>query len=138
MDLGIYKKGQGWYTRVNSAIALGLVVLLGAHWLAFDVFANARLFGMEPVYTRAIVFLVISMIFGAVGYHLIGRKQNVVDFMIAVEGEMKKVNWSSRKEIMGSTYIVISMTVFIALCCFILDLVFQWLSIQAGVLDYID
>lgn len=138
MDLSIYKKGQGWYTRVNTAIGLGLVVLLGANWLANDVLANVRLFGLEAVYTRAIVFVIVMAIFGLIGYHLIGRHHKFVDFLIAVEGEMKKVNWSSRKEIMGSTYIVLSMTIFIALCCFVLDLIFQYLSIAAGVLEYTD
>ncbi len=135
MELGIYKKGQGWYTRVNTAIGLGLIVFLGAYWLS-DIVSNVRLFGMEPVYTQAITFLIVFSVFGAIGYHLIGRKRNVVDFLIAVEGEMKKVNWSNRKEIMGSTYIVISITVFIALCCFVLDLFFQFLSMRAGVLEY--
>lgn len=136
MDLSIYKKGQGWYTRVNTAIGLGLIVVLGAHWLANDVLANARLFGLEPVYTRAIVFLIFTSIFAIFGYHFIARHHRFVDFLIAVEGEMKKVNWSSRKEIMGSTYIVISMTVFIAVVCAVLDLVFARLSIMAGVLEY--
>lgn len=135
MELGIYKKGQGWYTRVNTAIALGLIVFLGAYWLS-DMVSNVRLFGMEPVYTQAITFLIVFSIFGSIGYHLIGRKREFVDFLIAVEGEMKKVNWSSRKEIMGSTYIVISMTVFIALCCFVLDLIFARISALAGILEY--
>ena len=34
--------------------------------------------------------------------------------MIATEGEMKKVNWSTRREIIGMTWVVIGLTVFIA------------------------
>lgn len=137
MDLSIYKKGQGWYTRVYTAIGLGLIVFFGANWLTFDVLANVRLFDLEPVYTKAIVFLTFCAIFAAIGYHFIARHHRFVDFLIAVEGEMKKVNWSSRKEIVGSTYVVISMTIFIAVLCFLLDLVYQFLFIRAGVLEYV-
>ena len=41
----------------------------------------------------------------------IARKPSqTVDFMIATEGEMKKVNWSTRREILGSTWVVIAVT----------------------------
>ena len=60
-------------------------------------------------------------------------KVKLVDFMIATEGEMRKVNWSTRREIVGSTILVILLTLFIALFCKIADLVFstffQWMYV---------
>jgi preprotein translocase SecE subunit len=53
--------------------------------------------------------------------------------MIATEGEMRKVNWSTRREIFGSTVLVILLTLFIAVFCKIADLAFssffQWIDV---------
>jgi preprotein translocase SecE subunit len=57
--------------------------------------------------------------------------------MIATEGEMKKVNWSTRREVTGSTTVVIALTVFIALLCFLFDtvfnVVFKWLGVLKSI-----
>ena len=129
---GIYKPGQGYYTRVFSAIAMAAVVSMGGLWLAKEL-VNVKFFGYPPVYTQATVFSAIVLVFGAIGYNLIGRKPRVVEFMIATESEMKKVNWSSKKEIYGSTWVVIGLTIFLALFCFGFDrfyqLIFTWLKV---------
>lgn len=134
MALTIYKPGQGYWTRMMSAIALGLLVLMGGNWLQAQ-FANVRIGGAEPIYTRAAIFTIIVLIFGVLGYWLIGTKPRVVDFMVATEAEMKKVNWSSKREIIGSTWVVIGFTVFIGILCFIFDFVFQNLFQWVGVLE---
>ena len=133
MAFGIYKKGQGYWTRVMSAIALGMLVLMGAVWLA-DNLKNVRIGGLEPVYTQAITFIVFLGPALSLGYYLIGRKPKVVDFLIATEGEMRKVNWSSRREIRGSTIVVIGLTCVIAFIIAILDYLiytpfFQWINV---------
>ena len=56
------------------------------------------------------------------------------DFMIATEGEMKKVNWSSRREILGSTKVVILFTVLFAVILFVVDIVFMSFFSGIGVL----
>src|SRR3712207_7866772 len=38
--------------------------------------------------------------------HLMNKPANV-DFLIATDSEMKKVNWTSRRELIGSTKVVI-------------------------------
>ena len=80
----IYKKGQGYWTRVMSAIAVGMLVLMGAYWVA-DQFKSVSVAGYEPIYSQAVAFLIILAVFGWLGFHLIGRKPKVVDFMIATE-----------------------------------------------------
>ena len=46
---------------------------------------------------------------------------------------MKKVNWSSRREVLGSTWVVIAFTIFLAVPCFTFAPVFQgpfpWLGL---------
>ena len=53
------------------------------------------------------------------------------DFLIATEGEMKKVNWSSRREVFGSTWVVIAISVMIATLLFVTDIIFK--SIAEGI-----
>ena len=125
MAVGIYKKGQGYWTRLMSAIALGMLVLMGAVWL-WELLAQLRIGTVQQVYIQAAGAVILLAVAGWLGYWLIGCKPRVVDFMIATEGEMKKVNWSTRREIIGSTWIVIGLTVFIAALLFFYDLIFQW------------
>ena len=56
------------------------------------------------------------------------------DFMIATEGEMKKVSWSSRREIVGSTKVVIITTLIMGGVLFGVDLLFTVLFRWLGVL----
>jgi len=44
--------------------------------------------------------------------------------MIATEGEMKKVNWSSRKEVFGATRVVIVMVLALASFLFVVNMAF--------------
>ncbi len=131
----IYKKGQGYWTRMMSAIALGMLALMGAAWL-WDNLKNARIGGLEPIYTQTVAFVLVLAGAAWLGYYLIGRKPKVVDFLIATEGEMKKVNWSTRREIRGSTIVVIGLTFVIALIISFLDyLVYAPLFTWAKILE---
>ena len=58
----------------------------------------------------------------------------ISDFMIATEGEMKKVSWSTRREIIGSTKVVIWFTIFLAVYLFVVDLLCQGFFSSIGVL----
>ena len=132
--LAIFKPGQGFYTRVCSAVGLGLLACMGGMWLA-PQFSGRRILGLEPIYTQAAVVVLAIAIVAALGYWLIGVKPRAVDFFIATEGEMKKVNWSTRKEVTGSTTLVIGFTIFLAALCFLLDYVFAVVLQWVGVLE---
>jgi preprotein translocase subunit SecE len=58
------------------------------------------------------------------------NRPKTADFLIATEGEMKKVSWSSRKEVIGSTKVVMITTFILAVLLLAVDLVFQ-LAFQA-------
>ena len=137
MAAGIYKKGQGYWTRLMSAIGFGMISLMGVVWL-WDLLATSRIGELQPVYVQAAAAVIVLGVSGWLGYYLIGRKPLVVDFMIATEGEMKKVNWSTRREILGSTWVVILFTIFIAIYCFSFDTIFQWVFTLMKVLETSD
>jgi len=135
MALQLYKKGQGYYVRLCSGIALGVIALMGGKWM-WDMLSNARFPGIpEAVYVQAIGAVLLVGALAAVGWWLIGVRRRSVDFLIACEGEMKKVNWSTRREVMGSTWVVIMLTLFIALFCFVWDLVFNTFFQAINVLE---
>jgi preprotein translocase SecE subunit len=68
-------------------------------------------------------------------YWLVGVRARSVDFLIATDGEMKKVNWSTRKTIVDSTWMVVFASILIAGLIYIIDVVFQWFFALVGVLD---
>ena len=68
-------------------------------------------------------------------FWLLGRNPRSVDFLIATEGEMKKVNWSTRREIVGSTLVVIGIALVISLFCWIWDFAFSAFFAWIRVLD---
>ncbi|MCE9591536.1 MAG: preprotein translocase subunit SecE [Planctomycetes bacterium] len=73
-------------------------------------------------------------VYGAI-FLWVFNKPAVVDFFIATESEMKKVNWPSRKEIVGATWIVICGTFLMALLLLVIDAGFAWLFTKIGILE---
>ncbi|USN99692.1 MAG: preprotein translocase subunit SecE [Phycisphaeraceae bacterium] len=76
------------------------------------------------------------MVLGSIAvYWFVASNHRTVDFLINTDGEMRKVNWSSRKEIIGSTQVVIVAAVLIAALLFIVDMSFQQFFQFIGVLE---
>jgi len=118
MSMQIYKPGQGKYTRLVTGIATAVVVAMGCWRLYQRLEAsvdNLWIVTMVPV----AIFVATSVLL----YWLL-NKPSVADFLIAAEGELKKVNWSSRKEIAVSTIVVIMVVVAMAVLLGATDLVF--------------
>ncbi len=124
MSLEIYKKGQGKHTRLWTGLMLAAVCGLGCMQLYNKLEAKDYNMWVETL-IPAIVFLGLSaLIFWLV------NKPNIADFMIAAEGELKKVSWSSRQEITTSTIIVIVVVILMAALLGATDLGFSLLFDQ--------
>lgn len=121
--ISIYKSGQGYYTRMGTVIGVSLTSMLGILW-AWDYLKNLRISGVNELYVAAAGAIVIGGIITAITYYLVFVKPRTVDFLIATEGEMKKVNWSTRREIIGSTTAVITISVILAVYCWVLEIGF--------------
>ena len=95
----------------------------------FDSTVAAR----EPVYLFPRIYLQtgvasLIVIVGAIFlFRFVGTKPSSVDFLIATDGEMKKVNWSTKKVIKDSTMVVIGATFLIAGYIFLVDTFFSHL-----------
>ncbi|MCB9836008.1 MAG: preprotein translocase subunit SecE [Phycisphaera sp.] len=62
-------------------------------------------------------------------------QRNSVNFLIATDGEMKKVNWSTRKEVQGSTMVVVIASFLLAMLIFVIDYGFGAFFKLIGVLE---
>ena len=115
-----------------SAIAAGLLIFMGASWL-WNTMNGVRIGTIETVWVQAGTAITFITVLAVIGYYLIAVHKKIVDFLIATEGEMKKVNWSTRREIMGSTWVVISLTFIVAAIIAVLDagysMIFQALKV---------
>ena len=125
MVLSIYKRGQGKYTRLCSAFAVGIVVGLGCLQLYDEIEATSWIENNNTrIWLATMVPTVMFMLLSLLIFWLV-NKVRVADFLIAAEGEMKKVSWSSKQEIAISTFIVIVVVLVMAILLGTADLSFQ-------------
>lgn len=202
--LSMYKAGQGYWTRMMSAIFFGVLVAGGALWLSgqinamnfepvawrYTIGSDAPVSGLsvndevelrrsnvrigsalvrsidgntlelnnvtmgsgnaatdvqsvvaegsspipvgglqlvqrfEKTYLQGGVAGLTLLIGAIVIFYLCYSNKRTSEFLIATEGEMKKVNWSSRREVFGSTWVVIGISVLIAAILFFTDQLF--------------
>ena len=123
MAFKIYKRGQGYYTRLITALTSFTIVAIGCYVLftKLSVFGNPWVEIFAPVVVCAILTFLIF---------LVVNKPKIADFMIAAEGEIKKVSWASRAEIMASTVVVIGVVILMATLLFLADLFFKFLMMN--------
>lgn len=93
------------------------------------------IFAFPRVYLQGAVAGVILLAGAVVIYIYVGVRRRSVDFLINTDNEMKKVNWSTRREIIGSTWVVVIASVLISGVLFGIDLVFQAFFRAIHVLD---
>ena len=119
MRFEIYKRGQGKYTRLWSALGFGLITGLGC--LQLYKMLEARDFSpwVETMVPAALFTVFLLVIFW------LSNLPKMADFLIASEGEMKKVSWSSKREIAISTLIVIMVVFFFAALLGVTDICFR-------------
>jgi preprotein translocase subunit SecE len=128
-----YKREQGKWTRLGTFIGLSAIVA----WGAFFVYDRLRIYEGDEAWriwiTTGIPLAVLGL-FVAFSWWISYSGRASSDFMIATEGEMKKVSWSTKREIIGSTKVVIMFTVLLAMILFVVDFLFQMLFASIGVL----
>jgi preprotein translocase SecE subunit len=136
----IYKHGQGYWTRLCTVLAAALVLLMTTNFIWSNVPPYLRPALTPPTPTSAQITaadaktrhitMVICAVFLALSSALVWKLINSptnADFLIATDSEMKKVNWTSRKELVGSTKVVCFFMIVIALILFLVDIFFGYL-----------
>lgn len=131
----MYKSGQGYWTRVMTVIAALVLIGLGAAWV-WDIFLRFDYGGrIEPIYVAAGAATLVFAVCAWLVYRWVAIKPATVDFLVATEAEMKKVNWSTRREIFGSTWVVLTITFAITMFVYLFDYTFFFLFVWMKVLD---
>lgn len=128
MKIDIYKKNQGKYTRGLTLLAVLAIGLAGA------VVLSEQLAGTSPYARYGAPVLVLALI-GVVTGWFVNRPRSA-DFLIATESEMKKVSWSSKKEIIGSTKVVIVTALIMSIILFTADLLFKNIFRALNIVTY--
>ncbi|MEX2217413.1 MAG: preprotein translocase subunit SecE [Phycisphaerales bacterium] len=90
---------------------------------------------IDPLYIQAGGVGLLLLLGAMVTYWVVGVRASTVEFLIATDGEMKKVNWSTRRDVIGSTWVVILWSAMIAAGLFVVDLVFSKFFLLIGVLQ---
>ncbi len=121
MAFAVYKREQAKYTRLGTGFSLVILVGLGCFQL-YRMLEGADLGLWVTTMVPAGLFVVLS----GLSFWLVNRP-TVADFMIFAEGEMKKVSWSTRKEIAVSTFVVIVVVAVISVLLGVTDIIFQML-----------
>jgi len=116
-----------------SAVGAGVLLLTMLAWVWNEL---ATIQSSKALFIARTVTAVIIAGGGGILLFWVMNKTRIVDFFIATDAEMRKVNWPTRREIIGSTWVVIYGTLFMAMLLWVVDLgffaLFQKIGILAG------
>jgi len=122
----IYKPGQGKWVRWGTVAGLGIIAAFGAYWIGAQELAE-----YNPAIQAA--GAVIWFLLWALGTFWVVNSPKLAEFMILIEGEMRKVAWPSRRETISSTKVVIVLTLILGLLLFLVDIGFSQFFIWIGI-----
>ena len=123
MNLKIYKSGQGYNTRMWSGVGALTILVAGCFVLYRELTV------VENIWIQALVPVALCAAGGLLLYWMMNLPK-VADFLIASEGEVKKVSWSSRSELVASTTVVLVVVIILATMIMITDYIFGLLFTQ--------
>lgn len=148
----IYRKGQGSYARVSVGIVLGLIAFFSSYAMYGalielpESFSRVRIPLIDIPLTWGLIcsflffLLCAAFVNVLVGSFETGIKaidnlgKRVVGFLIDTQGELQKVSWSSKQELVRSTIIVIVCVIAFGIFIFSVDRVVTTVMKFIGIL----
>jgi preprotein translocase SecE subunit len=124
MNLGMYKPGQGYWTRVLTAVGASGLAVGAAIWINSELLPKCV--GDVSARGKGIVWAAVLGV-TAIVLWLVLNAPRVVEFMIATESEMKKVDWPARKTLFVMTSVVIGSLFALAILVKVIDAAFTLL-----------
>ncbi len=124
----VYKPMQGWYARVYTAAALGLIVVLGI----YRVYGNLEEASQTAKLGIPVALLAVA---GWLLYRMV-QYPPFVEFLIATEAEMNKVSWTSRADLYRATTVVLVTVTLMSVFLFGVDWLWSFLLQSLGVLKF--
>jgi len=123
---GIYKKNQGRICRQVTFAALAIVITLGL----FAMSESLKERGLVWQYWVPGALLLAGW---WVSYRLVNLPA-FADFLIAVEAEMNKVSWPSRRELVRGSAVVLLTIVFLGIILYFFDATWRIIFERLGIL----
>ena len=124
----LYKPMQGWYARVYTALALGLIAAAGGMrvYEASNEYNAYWRFGLPALF---------AVVFGWLIFRIV-QFPPFAEFLIATEAEMNKVSWTSKEDLIRSTTVVLMSVVLMAVFLFVVDRLWTFILQVLGVLQF--
>jgi preprotein translocase subunit SecE len=119
-----YKWGQGKTTRLYTAVTVAILAAIGCWRVYQKLSASMDVTTPIGLWLTVTVPLGIFVLIVFLLYWLL-NKPMAADFLIAAEGELKKVSFSTKHEIMVSTFVVIVVVILTALMLGVADFCFN-------------
>ncbi len=128
VDTGLPPLDRGAALRLRDVERVS-VVGDNVNFAGIPTFAHRNRLYIQSGTAAGVILLFGGVIFWAL------NKPKVVEFMIATEAEMRKVNWPTKREVIGSTWVVICGTFLMAFILLAVDMAFSELFINIRVLE---
>lgn len=126
-QFGLYKPNQGRVVRQVTFLTIALLACL----VAWEVKRSALLSGMGVA--GYLVMFALAAVMVWVAYRVVNYSV-FADFLIAVEAEMNKVSWPTRRELWGASlvvmFVIFSMAAFLFLFDAVWTVVFEAIGIR--------
>jgi preprotein translocase subunit SecE len=120
MSLGIYKRGQGNWTR---GVAAGGLAALG-FWAMLETFSWIQEYTSARYWYCGYWVPAVLLLGFLVLAYWVSNRPKVADYLIETETEMKKVTWPTHREVFSATLVVIVVVVVMGIFLFGIDRVF--------------
>ena len=104
--------------RWGTVAGLAIIVLSGGGWLAIHATGRRR-----TPWCRRLAAAVWVLVLGLLTFWLVNSPK-LAEFMIMTESEMRKVTWPTRREVITSTKVVITLTLLLGLLLYLVDVGF--------------
>lgn len=129
--LEVYKPDQAVTSRWILAVSAMSLILFGCYQLFYSLpegarghaFGGFRPLGEEFPASWALIISVVLAVGGAFGSWWAVNHPRLVDFLAETEIEMTKVSWSSRREVMGSSLVVIATVIILGIWIALVDII---------------
>lgn len=126
----LYKSGQGYWTRLGTALGAGAIILFIA-WFVFEQISVFEAVAGRKGLRFGIAAGVAGILCLIVWWLMNAPKR--AQFLIDTDSELKKVSWAGWPELIASTRIVVVFMLLIAATLFIFDTQFHALFYSISV-----
>jgi preprotein translocase subunit SecE len=123
-----YKASHGYYARMYTAAGLGLIAAAGA-WRVYEAsldYSTFPRYGVPALFALAMAWVIFRIV----------EFPPFAEFLIATEGEMKKVSWTNKDDLIRATTVVLVTVVIMAVFLFLVDSLWTFILRMIGVLNF--